>query len=144
MRRLICLTAWLPFAALAQAPDYDLILKGGHVIDPKNNVDAVRDVAIRGSRIAAVAPDLPAASAKKVIDVAGFHVTPGLVDIHAHVFADAHGTSVAGGPSSVFPDHIGFRTGVTTMVDVGSSGWRNSPSSAGRSSISLRPEFWPC
>src|SRR5687768_18254623 len=73
-------------AAFAQAPQYDLLLKGGRVIDPKNNIDDIRDVAIRGERIAAVSADIPASSARKVIDVAGLYVTPGLVDIHVHVF----------------------------------------------------------
>src|SRR5438093_1177827 len=71
-------------AALGQAR-YDLVLKGGHVIDPKNGVDRVADVAIRGGRVAAVEPNLPATTANKVIDVTGLY-TPGLVDIHVHVF----------------------------------------------------------
>src|SRR5262245_8237453 len=71
--------------AFAQEGPYDLILKGGHVIDPRNGVDAVRDVAIRGAKIVAVGTNLPGA-AKKGIDVSGLYVTPGLVDIHVHVF----------------------------------------------------------
>ena len=60
----------------AQAPAYDLLLKGGHVIDPANNIDAVLDVAIAGGKIAAVAKDVSAAQAKKVVDVTGLYVTP--------------------------------------------------------------------
>lgn len=119
--------AGLLCAALCPAQQYDLLLKGGHVLDPKNNVDAVRDVAIRGGRVARIAASIPASEAKTMIDAAGLYVTPGIVDIHAHVYAGVHGTSVAGGPSSVMPDHVGFRSGVTTMVDVGSAGWRNFP-----------------
>lgn len=115
----------IAITAFAQAPQYDLILKGGHVIDPKNGVDAIRDVAIRGGVIAAVQTDLPAAAARKVIDVSGLYVTPGLVDIHVHVFwGTKHGVTTDG-DHCVQPDVVGFRTGVTTMVDAGSSGWRD-------------------
>ena len=111
----------------AIAQQYDLVLKGGHVIDPKNNVNAVRDVAINGSRVAAVAPDIPAAQARKVLNVQGLYVTPGIVDIHAHVWAGTRPGTTNGGQSSFYPDHLSFRTGVTTMVDPGSSGWRDFP-----------------
>jgi len=112
-------------ALSAAAQNYDLLLKGGHVIDPKNNIDGVRDIAIRADKIAAVSADIPAARARKVVDMRGLYVTPGLVDIHVHVF---HTTGVANawaGDNSVAPDSYGFRTGVTTMADAGSSGWRN-------------------
>jgi dihydroorotase len=112
---------------LGQAPPYDLLLKGGHVIDPKNNIDAVRDVAIRGDRIAAVAPDLPASSARKTIDVSGLYVTPGLVDIHVHVFTQSAPGTVYDADNSVTPDHATFRTAVTTIVDAGTTGWRSFP-----------------
>ena len=110
---------------LAQAPQYDLLLKGGRVIDPKNNVDDVRDVAIRGDRIAAVASDLPASSARRTIDVSGLYVTPGLVDIHVHVFTQSAPGTVYESDSSVIPDHATFRTAVTTVVDAGTTGWRS-------------------
>ena len=115
----------LLFAALAQAQQYDLILKGGRVIDPKNGVDAVRDVAIRGGRIAAVEANLPAGAARKTVDVGGLYVTPGLVDLHVHVFWGTKHAITADGDHCVQPDAVGFRTGVTTMVDAGSSGWRD-------------------
>lgn len=102
-----------------------MLLKGGHVIDPRNNIDAVRDVAVRQGRIAAVAASIPATQARRAIDVSGLYVVPGLVDIHVHVFTGRTPDLLAGGQTSVHPDHTGFRTGVTTMVDVGSSGWRN-------------------
>jgi len=72
-------------AARAAEPKYDLLLRGGHVIDPKNGVDAVRDVAIAGGKIAAVAARIEPAEAFKTIDVSGLYVTPGLIDIHVHV-----------------------------------------------------------
>ena len=117
----------LPIALCGFAQQYDLVLKGGHVIDPKNGVDAVRDVAIEDRRIAAVAADIPAAQARKAVDVGGLYVTPGLVDIHAHVWAGVRADTTNGGYKSIFPDHLSFRTGVTTMVDPGSSGWRDFP-----------------
>jgi dihydroorotase len=104
---------------------YDLLLKGGHVIDPKNKISAVSDVAIRDGRIAAVARDIPAAQARKVVDVSGLYVTPGIIDLHAHVFAGSDGKGLAGGHTSIFPDDFALRTGVTTVVDAGSSGRRN-------------------
>jgi dihydroorotase len=114
-------------AVPAFAQQYDLLLKGGHVIDPKNDVNAVRDVAIKAGRVAAVAANIPIAQAGKVIDVSGLYVTPGLVDIHAHVFAGTRAGSTNGGQSSFYPDQLSFRTGVTTMVDPGSAGWRDFP-----------------
>src|SRR6476661_5705614 len=117
----------LALTAFAQEPAYDLILKGGHVIDPRNGVDAVRDVAIRGGKIAAVETNLAPSAARKLIDVSGLYVTPGLVDIHVHVFwGTKHGVTTDG-DHCVQPDAVGFRTGVTTMVDAGSSGWRDFP-----------------
>jgi dihydroorotase len=103
---------------------YDLVLKGGHVIDPKNNRDGVFDVAIQDGRIAAVGRDL---AGKRQIDVRGLYVTPGLVDLHVHVFFNTANPDAWAGDNSVQPDAFSFRTGVTTMVDAGSSGWRNFP-----------------
>ena len=110
-------------AGAAAQTEYDLLLKGGTVIDPKNGLNAVRDLAIRDGRIAAVAENIPAGRARKAVDVRGMYVTPGLVDIHVHVFA-GEGSEYTG-ELSVFPDDHSFRNGVTTMVDAGSSGWRN-------------------
>ena len=108
---------------MAQTP-YDLLLKGGHVIDPKNRIGAVRDVAITGGRIAAVAENIPASQARKTIDVSSLYVTPGLVDIHIHAFAATMDREYTG-EAGIRPDGFTFRSGVTTAVDAGSSGWRN-------------------
>ncbi|MCC6537045.1 MAG: amidohydrolase/deacetylase family metallohydrolase [Bryobacterales bacterium] len=110
--------------ALAAQP-YDLVLQGGTVVDARNSISARRDVAIQGGKIAAVAPNIPASQAKKTVDVSGLYVTPGLIDIHVHVFA-GDGPEYMG-QSSVFPDDHSFRNGVTTMVDAGSSGWKSFP-----------------
>src|SRR3954449_10451483 len=74
-------------SGLAAQPYYDLLLKGGHVIDPKNRISAVRDVAIKDGKIAAVATKIDPAKALKTVDVSGLYVTPGLIDIHTHVYA---------------------------------------------------------
>ncbi len=104
---------------------FELLLKGGHVIDPQNGVDGRRDVAVRSGRIAAVGNDIAASLADKVVDVSGLYVVPGLVDLHTHLYATTGLRGSWAGDSSVLPDGFSFRTGVTTMVDAGSSGWRN-------------------
>jgi dihydroorotase len=113
-------------AAVAAQPRYDLLLKGGHVIDAKNRIDAVRDVAIAGGRIAAAAEKIDPAEARKVVDVAGLYVTPGLVDMHVHVFK-RNNPPITRQEEAVQPDAFSFRSGVTTMVDAGSSGWKEFP-----------------
>jgi dihydroorotase len=109
---------------LAQT-QYDLLLKGGRVIDPRNRIDALRDVAIKDGKIAAVAENLAPSSARKVIEVPGLVVTPGLVDIHVHLFSTTGVADAWAGDNSVRPDDFSFRTGVTAMADAGSAGWRN-------------------
>ena len=123
--KIACLLLLVP-AALAQSP-YDLLLKGGHVIDAKNHINEVRDVAIRDGRVADVASNIDSSSALKTVNVSGFYVTPGLVDIHVHVYAGTGRRNAYDGDNSVYPDGFTFRVGVTTVADAGSSGWRNFP-----------------
>lgn len=104
---------------------FDLVLKGGHLIDPQNGIDAPKDIGIEGKVIAAVDVDLPTEGAGQVIDVSGLYVTPGLVDIHVHAYATAGHRDAWAGDNSILPDGFSFRTGVTTLVDTGSAGWRN-------------------
>lgn len=103
---------------------YDLLLKGGHVVDAKNNISAVRDVAIAGRRIALVAENIPSSDSRKTIDVSSLYVTPGLVDIHEHVFSTSMNREYTG-EDCVRADSFSFRSGVTTVVDAGCTGWRN-------------------
>jgi dihydroorotase len=118
--------AALSFAGLALAQaDYDLLIQGGHVIDGKNHLSAVRDVAIKDGKIAALAANIPASRALKTIDASGVYVTPGLVDIHVHVFPGLAKNSYASGSWGLQPDGFTLRAGVTTVADAGSSGWRN-------------------
>ena len=98
-------------------PNYDLLLKQGHVIDPGNDIDGRMDVAIADQKIARVAPDIPGDEAAQTIDVAGLYVTPGLIDIHVHVYHTREPETL-----SVIADHHSFRSGVTTMVDTGTAG----------------------
>jgi len=113
-------------AAVAQPlPAYDLLLRGGHVIDAKNHIDAVMDVAIKDGRIAQVAPSLKSTDAIKTIDVKGMYVTPGLIDLHTHNYTGTGERGSYAGDLSVRPDGFTFRTGVTTVIDAGCAGWRN-------------------
>lgn len=94
---------------------YDLLLTGGTVIDPENGVNGAFDVAVENGLIAAVALNIPRHEAKQVIEVPGKLVTPGLIDVHCHVY---DGVS----PTAVHPDMAGVRAGVTTVVDAGTAG----------------------
>jgi dihydroorotase len=108
----------LTLACLAAAqPRYDLLLKGGHVIDPKNGIDRVMDVAIAGGKIASVAASINPSEAKQTVNMTGLYVTPGLIDIHVHIYLWQEP-----GGEAVQADAHSFRSGVTTMVDAGSSG----------------------
>lgn len=112
------------FSAGAQT-QYDLLLQGGHVIDAKNHLSAVRDVAIKDGKIAAVSEHIDPASALKTVNAGDLYVTPGLVDIHVHVYASTGERNSYAGDNGVFPDGFTFRTGVTTVADAGSSGYKN-------------------
>ena len=106
------------------APKYDLLLRGGHVVDAKNKISAVLDVAIAGGKIAAVAAKIDPAEALKTVDVTGLHVAPGLVDIHTHVYTGTGERGSYAGDNSIYPDGFTFRVGVTTVADAGGAGWR--------------------
>ena len=127
MKSLPVIATLLLLGSVSLPAQYDLLLKGGHLIDAKNEINGAMDVAIQGGRIAAVETDIPASKATKVVDVSGLYVTPGLIDIHVHVYAGTGMKDAYSGDNSVYPDGFTFRSGVTTAVDVGSSGWRNFP-----------------
>lgn len=113
---------WAPSAS-AQA--YDILLQGGYVIDPRNSVAGHREIGIREGRVVAVEPSLARDEAERIVDVSGLFVIPGIVDIHAHFFWTPGIDGAWAGDASIRPDSFSFRTGVTTMVDAGSAGWRN-------------------
>ncbi len=105
---------------MSVSTNYDLLLKGGRVIDPLNNIDGKMDVAIKDNKIAAVEADINPALADKVADMQGLYVTPGILDIHVHVYHTREPEGL-----SVMADSHSFRSGVTTMVDTGTAGALN-------------------
>ncbi|MCC6540292.1 MAG: amidohydrolase/deacetylase family metallohydrolase [Bryobacterales bacterium] len=115
MRTRLLLCWALTTAFLCAQPRYELLLKHGHLMDPANQLDGIGDIAIAGGKIARVASDIPAAEARQVIDVKGLYVTPGLVDLHAHVF---------GYEGAILPDDTALPACTTTVVDAGGAGWR--------------------
>jgi dihydroorotase len=107
---------------------FSIVIKEGHVIDTKNNIDGVMDIAINDGKIVQVAKNIDAGQAIQVINAKGFYVTPGLIDIHTHNFVGTNlDQAYMNGPAGVIPDGFTFRSGVTTIVDAGSSGWRTFP-----------------
>jgi len=109
-----------------QAQEYAIVIKGGTVIDPKNTIQEVMDIAVNDGKIVRVAKDIDPRQAVQVVDARGMLVTPGLVDMHTHVFFGTDpARSYCGGNASIPPDVFSFRTGVTTVVDAGCSGWRD-------------------
>ncbi|MES2873559.1 MAG: amidohydrolase/deacetylase family metallohydrolase [Bacteroidota bacterium] len=110
----------------SSAQQIDLLIKGGHVIDPKNNINSKMDVAIVAGKIFKVDTNIPAGDAKKIIDATGLYVSPGLINMHTHVYAGSN-VGFADGTSSQLPDAFAPRSGITTVVDAGTSGWRNFP-----------------
>jgi dihydroorotase len=126
---LLFISVWIAgHTGAVQAQSYDLILKGGHLIDPKNKIDSPMDVAIKDGKVAKVAKKIISNDTKRVVDVTGLYVTPGLIDLHGHHF---HGTEPNRYLSNSFTalptDGFTFRAGVTTAVDAGGAGWKNFP-----------------
>src|SRR6202522_2463829 len=121
----ILVATLLACALTAHAQQYDLVLRSGQVLDPKNNVAAKLDVAVRDGKIAAIEPTIPASAAKQSVDISGLYLTPGLVDIHVHVFTGLRHNAWGNGDLSVPADLMSTRNGVTTVADAGSSGWRD-------------------
>jgi len=118
--------ALLLLSFFSYGQSYDIVIRNGHVIDPKNNIDAVMDIGIRNGKIAAVAKKIDAANAVQIVNAQGFYVTPGLIDIHTHDFFGTEPNHyLENGLSAILPDGFTFRTGVTTVVDAGSSGWKS-------------------
>ncbi len=126
--RLLCI--FLLFSTLSSgsvfAQEIDILLRGGHLIDAKNKINGRMDIAVSNGRIVKVSPSISSEKARKVIDLNGLYVTPGLIDIHTHVFVGPE-TGFANGFSSVSPDDFTFKSGVTTVADAGTSGWRSFP-----------------
>ena len=124
--RILVAIIFLSIGNSSLAQEYDILIKNAHLIDPKNNIDQKMDVAVSDGKIAKVAPEISESSAKTTINAEGLYITPGLIDIHAHVFwgtkPDAY---ISNSYTSLPPDGFTFRAGVTTVVDAGSAGWKN-------------------
>lgn len=112
------------FGIAAHAQTYSILIKGGTVIDPKNNINQVMDIGIFEGKIKKVAKDIDPKEARQVVDAKGMYVTPGLIDIHGHVFFGTEPNHyLSNGLVAVPPDGFTFRVGVTTIVDAGGAGW---------------------
>src|SRR6478609_5107221 len=105
-------------AAMGPNDKFDLVIKGGDVLDPSQKLRGVRDIGIRYGMIEAVEADIPVARAQKVINAAGRLVTPGLVDLHAHVFPYGSGIGI---PADELVQHQAS----TTAVSGGDAGANN-------------------
>src|SRR5258706_8732006 len=129
MKKIYCsLVVLLAFLSNVSSQSYDIVIKGGHVIDPKNNIDAVMDVAINDGKIMQLAKNIDAKQTKQVVDAKGMYVMPGLIDLHAHVFFGTEPDHyLSNGLAAIVPDGFTFRVGVTTVVDAGGSGWKSFP-----------------
>lgn len=120
---LSCLVTLSTLTGSAQT--IDILIKNGHVIDARNKIEGVMDVAIQGTKIVEVAKSINK-EAKTVIDATGMYVTPGLIDIHGHHFFGTQPNSyLSNSFTALPPDGFTFRAGVTTAVDAGGAGWRN-------------------
>ncbi len=127
MNKLNLLFLWLVLLSTSLiSQSYDIVIKGGHIIDPLNNIDQVMDLAIKSGKIAAIKKNIPAAQTQKVVNASGLIVSPGLIDMHTHNFyGTVHNRYLANSFQAVPPDGFTFRAGVTTVVDAGSPGWKN-------------------
>lgn len=115
-------------AATLWSQSYSIVIKDGHVIDPKNNINGVMDVAINEGKIVMVAKNIDAKKGVQVVNAKGLYVTPGIIDIHSHnFFGTEEDHYLSDGLSALPPDGFTFRTGVTTVVDAGGAGWRSFP-----------------
>lgn len=113
------------FTVSVFAQSYDLVIKNGHVIDPKNKIDGIMDVAILNNKIAEVGKNINK-EAKKIIDATGLYVTPGLIDLHGHhFFGTKHNAYLSNSFTALPPDGFTIRVGVTSVADAGGAGWRN-------------------
>lgn len=127
MKKLLFTILTLSFInTFSYGQNYELVIKNGHIIDKKNNIDFIGDIGISNGIIKYVGEELPINSSRKIINAENLIVVPGLIDIHSHNF---HGTIpnryLSNSFSALPPDGFSFRSGITTIVDVGGAGWKN-------------------
>jgi dihydroorotase len=125
MTRILLFLSAVLMMQLTHSQSYDILIRNGRVIDPKNGIDAKMDIAVSEGKIVKVSSQIQG-TAKQIVDATGMIVTPGIIDIHGHVF---YGTQedhyLSDGFSALPPDGFTLRVGVTTIVDCGGAGWRN-------------------
>ena len=127
MKKLLFTVCILSFiCTFSYGQNYELVIKNGHIIDKKNNIDFIGDIGISNGIIKYVGEELPINSSRKIVNAESLIVVPGLIDIHSHNF---HGTIpnryLSNSFSALPPDGFSFRSGITTIVDVGGAGWKN-------------------
>jgi dihydroorotase len=126
--RLMFILICFAMTSIINGQTYSIVIKGGQVIDPKNNINEIMDIGVKDGKIALIAKNIDEKEGIQVVNARGMYVTPGLIDIHVHVYG---GTSMdqqyMNGPNSLSPDGFTFRVGVTTVVDAGCAGWRTFP-----------------
>ncbi len=119
----ICLVLLTCITSFSQ--QFDLLLKNGHVFDARNGIDEVMDIGIAADTIAAIEKNIDTTKARKIVDLLGYFVSAGFIDIHTHVFVGSEIGKFANGINSLSPDNFTFKAGVTTVVDAGTAGWKN-------------------
>ena len=127
MNKFLILLAVFFYAFYGYAQPYDLLLKNGRLIDPKNRINNKMDIAIKDGKVARVHNSISPNQSKKSIDIKGLIVCPGFIDLHTHVFVGSDTEKFATGINSISPDDFTLRAGITTVVDAGTSGWKNFP-----------------
>jgi dihydroorotase len=130
MKKVVASLFWMSLGLFcsAQVQSYDIVIKGGHVIDPKNGIDGLMDLAIADGKIVKLANAIDVSKVTRVVDAKGFYITPGLIDMHVHVFFGTEPDRyLSNGMAAVVPDGFTFRVGVTTVVDAGGAGWKSFP-----------------
>ena len=126
--RLLLISCLLSFSVICRSQPYSIVIKDGHIIDPKNSIDAIMDIAINDGKIVSVAKNIDTRQAAQVVNAKGFYVTPGIIDIHCHNFFGTEPDHyLSNGLTAVAPDGFTFRCGVTTVVDAGGAGWKSFP-----------------
>ncbi len=128
IKPIIILFLFCMISGYAMAQQYNIVIKGGHLIDPKNNIDRITDIAVKDGKVFLIAKDIDAKEGKQVVNATGLYVSPGLIDIHTHVYQGTNpDQQYMNGPAAITPDGFTFRVGVTTVVDAGCAGWRTFP-----------------
>ena len=126
MLKIAFLLIFLTCINTTKAQQYSIVIKGGHLIDPKNKIDAIMDIAISNGTVAKVDKNIDGKLGKQVVNAKGMYVAPGLIDMHAHVFAGTQPDHyLSDGTFALPPDGFTFRIGVTTVVDCGGAGWKS-------------------